>query len=177
MLRQILVKTKVFSTSGLSTGVVSKAGSQNVKIAVMGSDLAENLFSQNQLNVPMAQFFTANGPMSSVVKDASADNYTGWSNGNICDASDTTWTDNPSGGLTAPPPPGGTRTLTTTTLVSPMSGVLGHDMVFTAKVMAGNQPATKGVVYISIDGTVASVRQCPAEQLLKIARVCAKISF
>jgi hypothetical protein len=135
-------------------GVVSKAGSQNVNIAVMGSDLAENLFSQNQLNVPMAQFFTANGPMSSVVKDASADNYTGWSTGNICDASDTTWTDNSSGGLTAPPPPGGTRTLTTTTLVSPMSGVLGHDMVFTAKVMAGNQPATKGVVYISIDGTV-----------------------
>jgi hypothetical protein len=133
--------------------VVSKAGSQSTNIEVITSDLAESLFSPNQLNTPMVQFFSHNGPMASVTKDASQDSFTGWSNGEICDASDQQYNPaNGSGALTAPPPGG--KTITATTLIGSMSGMLGHDAVLTAQGMAGNQPVASGSVYISVDGSV-----------------------
>lgn len=140
-------------------GVVSKSGSQSTNITVIDSDLASNLFTASQLNVPMLQMFSANGPMSSVTKDASVDKISGWSNDNVCDASDPSY--GPSNSAVGPPAvgtPTGGKLLTTTTIISPTSGVTGHDMVFTAKVVtsAGNVPAVLGKVYISIDGTVAA---------------------
>lgn len=133
-------------------GVVSKAGSQSTNITVIDSDLATNLFSSTQLNVPMYQFFAPNGPMSSVAKDASVDKISGWGANSICDASDPDYGPSES---TVGTPAGG-KLLTTTSLISPMSGVTGHDAVFTAQVLASstNQPATLGSVYISVDGTV-----------------------
>jgi hypothetical protein len=136
-------------------GTVARAGSNNTNIAVIDADLGANLFAPNQLNVPMLQLLSGNGPMTSVLKDASADAISGWSNGDVCDASDSAY----NGGSATPgtgQPGGGSggNLSTTTTLISPMSGTLGHDMVFTAQVMAGTQPVTSGVVYISIDGAV-----------------------
>jgi hypothetical protein len=133
--------------------VASKAGTQNVNIGVIDSDLANNLFAQDQLNIPMYQMFSANGPMASVTYDASVSNPSGWSNDNICDASDANdWPGNSGGAITARPPGG--KLLTSTSLISPSSGVLGHDAVFTAQVMTGTQPVTSGSVYISVDGAV-----------------------
>jgi hypothetical protein len=132
-------------------GSVARAGSNNTNIAVIDKDLATNLFAPNQLNVSMLQLFSANGPMESVTKDASVDGISGWSNGNICDASDPQYNLAIGSGLSTSP---GGPIPTTTTLISPMSGTLGHDMVFTAQVMAGTTPVTSGVVYISIDGAV-----------------------
>jgi hypothetical protein len=135
-------------------GVVSKAGSQSTNITVIDSDLATNLFSSDQLNVPMLQMFTSNGPMASVAKDASVDKISGWSNDDVCDASQPGYILGSSGGSTAPPGEGNGKTITTTTLISPMSGVLGHDMEVTARVMAGDQTVGSGLVYLSVDGTV-----------------------
>jgi hypothetical protein len=132
-------------------GVVSKAGSNDTNITVMDENLATNLFAPNQLNIPMLQLLSGNGPMTIAEKDASVDKISGFGNGDICDASDPDYNLSLGGVLTAPPPG---KLLTTTTLISPMSGVLGHDAVFTAQVMAGNQPVTSGLVYISVDGTV-----------------------
>lgn len=129
----------------------SKPNTQGMNIPVISSDLATNLFSSNQLNTPMLQFYSANGPMESVVSDASVDRISGWSNGEICDASDSSTYGPQSGGsLTSTP----AKALTTTSLISSMSGVLGQDAVFTAQVMAGNQPVTSGAVYLSVDGNV-----------------------
>jgi hypothetical protein len=140
-------------------GTVARAGSNDTNIAVIDADLGANLFAPNQLNVPMLQFFAGSGPMASVVKDASMDGISGWSNGNICDASDPQYDISTSAveGQPSPAPapaPAPSGTTTATTMISPMSGVLGHDAVFTAQVMAGNQPVTSGLVYISIDGAV-----------------------
>ncbi|SDF40093.1 Ig-like domain-containing protein [Terriglobus roseus] len=140
-------------------GVASKAGSQSVNITVIDSDLANNLFAPNQLNVPMYQMFSVNGPMASVTYDASASNPSGWGNGSICDASDhNAWPGDVSGGLLGSAPGGnggaGKKLLTTTSVTSPSSGVLGHDAAFTAQVMTGGQPVTSGSVYISVDGAV-----------------------
>jgi Bacterial Ig-like domain (group 3) len=142
-------------------GTVARAGSNNTNIAVIDADLGTNLFASNQLNVPMLQFFSGNGPMVSVEKDASVDHISGWGNNDVCDASDPQF--NPAANLSEGQPGPGTgvggtdqqgNLITTTTLISPMSGTLGHDMVFTAQVMAGTKPVTLGVVYISIDGAV-----------------------
>jgi len=134
-------------------GAVSKAGSSDTNIGVMDPNLAMNLFAPDQLNMPMLQVMSGNGPMTSAEKDASVDGISGWSNSDVCDASDPQYNLASSGvGLSSPPP--STKVLTATTLTSPMSGVLGHDAVFTAQVMAGTQPVPSGVVYISVDGTV-----------------------
>jgi hypothetical protein len=134
-------------------GAVTKAGSDDTNISVMDADLATNLFAPNQLNIPMFQLFSSNGPMANAEKDASVDKISGWSSGDICDASDPDFGSTNSGG-TLNAPPSNTKILTATTFTSPMSGVLGHDATFTAQVMAGNQPVTSGVVYISVDGSV-----------------------
>jgi hypothetical protein len=134
-------------------GTVTKGGSQNMNIAVIDPNLASNLFSSTQLNVPTLQFFSLNGPMGGATKDASIDNISGWGSGSVCDASDPQYAKT-SSGVGAPPPSG--KLLTTTTFTSPMSGVTGHDMTFSAKVVASSisQPATLGSVYISVDGAV-----------------------
>ncbi|MDW5266817.1 MULTISPECIES: Ig-like domain-containing protein [Acidobacteriaceae] len=133
---------------------VSQAGSTATTIATMNSDLAESLFSSTALNIPMFQFFSSNGPMASVTKDASQDNISGFSADNICDAS--AYGPQVSSGAPSPvgsPSPGG-PVVTTTTLISPTSGVLGHDIVLTAQVMTANQAVASGKVYILVDGTV-----------------------
>jgi hypothetical protein len=115
---------KVFVDFWVIDGVVSKAGSNNTNITVMDENLATSLFAPDQLNVPMLQLLSGNGPMAIAEKDASVDRISGWSNGDVCDASDPQYNlANGSGVLTAPPPGGG-KSITTTTLVSPMSGVL-----------------------------------------------------
>jgi hypothetical protein len=139
-----------FTDFWVMDGVVSKSGSQSTNITVIDADLAANLFTANQLNVPMLQMFSANGPMSSVTKDASVDRLSGWSNINVCDASDPNY--DLSNVVVGAPSDG--RLLTTTTLISPMSGVLGHDALFTAQVVSSSKPVTSGLVYISVDGTV-----------------------
>ena len=117
-------------------------------ISVMNADLANNLFSANQLNVPMAQMFSSNGPMANVTTDAGVSNSSGWASSDVCDPTAPHNDDlgaAPSGSI-----------VTTTTLVSPMSGVLGKNALFTASVTAGKTPVTSGSVYFRIDGTALS---------------------
>ncbi len=149
----------------LADGTVTKPKAAGTTIQVIDSDLATNLFSRSQLGIPAAQFFSLNGPLANVAFDASVDNVAGWSNGDVCDASDPSYgSANPG---SASPTSSGTdsagRLITATAWISPMSSMLGGDAVLTAQVMAGTKAAISGLIYFTVDGNVVGSKAVAAD--------------
>jgi hypothetical protein len=139
-------------------GSTTGAGSDNPSIQVLDASLAANLFTPAGLNLPMGEFVTQHGPMSSVWVDAHAKNPASHTAPTVCNARlyplDVTPTEPGGlGSLGGAPSP---LTPTTTTLSAPSSSVIGNTVTISATVKAGSKPVTTGQMYFLDNGVIVS---------------------
>jgi hypothetical protein len=132
-------------------GATTGAGGDSPQIALLSANLADNLFTTTGLNLPIDEFVTPGGPMSTVFDNAHDKNPASHTAPTVCNAR-------------FYPQPGSTQTgvgttpgtATTTTLSVPTTSVLGENVVLSAKVKAGPTPVTAGQMYFLDNGVYLS---------------------
>lgn len=151
------------------TGVKGYATAEAV-IPVISGDLGTELFTPSGLNIPIDEFVTPEGPMSSVWDNAASSNPSGLGSSSVCNAQVYPWGygSNPtqpgniwdSTTTSALPPTVGVGdsplTVTTTSLSVPASVVQGNAVTLTANVSANGSPVIAGTVFFSVDGIFKS---------------------
>jgi Bacterial Ig-like domain (group 3) len=141
-------------------GAVTGKGSRTPSIQVIDPSLASNLFATDGLNLPIDEFVTEAGPMSSVWVNAANSNPAGNGNGSVCNAriypslGGMPYEPAPSG-LTLTPP-GGSGIVTTTTLTVPSTSTLDEAVTAKATVTAGTRPISSGQIYFVDTGAIVA---------------------
>ncbi|SDF05562.1 Ig-like domain-containing protein [Terriglobus roseus] len=146
-------------------GTVANSGSDSPFIQTLDPTLGANLFTTAGLNMPIDEFVTQQGPMSSVWDNAATTNPAGHRSDTVCNAR--IFPTAGSGNFPVEPgygksvstvPPAISEAPTTTLLTAPTTSVYGSPVVISAKVATTGGPVTVGEIYFQDNGvTIATV--------------------
>jgi hypothetical protein len=130
-------------------GSTTGSGSDSPTVQVIDPTLANTLFSAAGLNLPIDEFVTPNGPMSSVWTNAHDTNPAGHDAPTVCNAAlGYGW------GASSPISGAPALTPTSTRLLAPTSSILGSNVVLSATVMAGTTLVTQGNMFFLDSGVI-----------------------
>ena len=123
-------------------GKAQNAGKTNQSIPFIDSQIANQMFSASELNIPFDEFVTKNGPMSSVFLDTTVNGFDNFPSNQTYAC----YQFNSDGVSGAP-------NVTTTAFVAPASAVLGESVTLQATVTTAPGPVSSGTVTFD-DGSV-----------------------